>query len=127
MWKTYRKFLITTLLLSLVLSFAGWAIFNFTSLVSFHPAYIYLLIAYLIFTWIIQYALYRYVQKRLAVFNRAFMGLTGLKLLVLIAAMLIMAFTVPVLFKTLLIEMLILYLLFSVVEIRDILQFMKKK
>ncbi|HKK60874.1 MAG TPA: hypothetical protein VJ937_15440 [Salinivirga sp.] len=127
MWKTYRKFLITTLLLSLVLSFAGWAIFKFTNLVSFHPAYIYLLIAYLIFTWIIQYALYRYVQKRLAVFNRAFMALTGLKLLVLIAAMLIMAFTVPVLFKTLLIEMLILYLLFSVVEIRDILQFMKKK
>ncbi len=127
MWKFFKKFLIITLLLGVLLFVAGWAVFEFTNLVGFHPGYLYLLIAYLIFSWVIQYLLYRYVQKRAAVFYRVFMALTGLKLLVLIGAMVIMAFLLPTIFKYLLVEILILYLLFSIIEIRDVLRFLKKE
>lgn len=127
MIKAFIKFIVSTLLLSILLSLAGWAFFAYTDIVTFHMGFVYVLAGYLAFSWAIQYGLYRFVEKRLAVFNRAFMLITGIKLLVLIAAMLLIAFTVPFMFKYLLVELLLLYLLFSVIEIREVLRFVKQK
>jgi Na+/phosphate symporter len=125
--KRFYKFLIQTAIVAVLLFMAGYFFFKNNDLIWYHIGFLYVLIGYLLFSWIIQYALYTYVQKRLAVFNRAFMLITGIKLVALIIAMLVLAVVIPHLFKYFLGEILILYLLFSIVEIRDILSFAKEQ
>ncbi|PLX15787.1 MAG: hypothetical protein C0599_16205 [Salinivirgaceae bacterium] len=125
--KRFYKFLIQTAIVAVLLFIAGYFFFKNTDVIWYHIGYLYVLIGYLLFSWVIQYALYSYVQKRLAVFNRAFMLITGVKLVALIIAMLVLAVIIPHLFKYFLGEILLLYLLFSIVEIRDILSFAKEQ
>lgn len=125
--KQYYKFLIQTTVIAIILFLAAFFFFKSNDVIWYHHGYLYVLIGYLLFSWGIQYLLYFYVQKRLAVFNRAFMLITGLKLVMLIILMLILAVLLPYLFRYFLGEILLLYLLFSIVEIRDILAFTKKQ
>lgn len=125
--KQFYRFLLQSLAIAVILFLAGYFFFSNNDVNWYHQGYLYVLIGYLLFSWTIQYALYTYIQKRLAVFNRAFMLITGAKLVALIILMLILAVMIPHLFKYFLGEILLLYLLFSIVEVRDILSFAKKK
>jgi hypothetical protein len=106
--KRYIRFLLQTSLIAVVLFIAGFLFFKNYDVIWYHVGYLYVLIGYLLFSWVIQYSLYYYVQKRLAVFNRAFMLITGLKLVALIIAMLVLAVAIPHLFKYFLGEILLL-------------------
>lgn len=119
--------MIRTGLLAALLFIAGALFFKFTSVNWYHNGFIFLLVGYLFFSWSIQYFLYRYATKRLAVFNRAFMLLTGIKLLVLIGAMGLIAYVVTAYFKYFLVELLLLYLIFSILEIKDMLRMLKSQ
>ncbi len=125
MYTHLKKFVIRTGLMAAVLFIAGALFFKFTPVNWYHNGFIFLLAGYLFFSWAIQYFLYRYTTKRLAVFNRAFMLLTGIKLLVLIGAMGLIAYLVTPYFKYFLGELLLLYLIFSIVEIKDMLNVLK--
>jgi hypothetical protein len=125
--KQFHKYLLQSSAIAIILFLAGYFFFSYNDVNWYHQGYLYVLIGYLFFSWTIQYSLYSYVQKRLAVFNRAFMLITGAKLVGLIILMLVLAVLIPHLFKYFLGEILLLYLLFSIIEIRDILNFAKKQ
>jgi hypothetical protein len=122
-----KKFMFRTGVLAALLFVAGVLFFKFSNVTWYHNGFPILLVGYLLFSWGIQYILYRYSTKRLAVFSRVFMLITGIKLLILIAVMVILAFTLPAHFKYFMGQLLLMYLLFSVIEIRDVLQFLKSQ
>lgn len=125
MMSHFKRFLIQTTVLTGILFFAGSIYVYFKSPVWFHIGHVFLLFGYMLFSWLIQYFLFHYGRKGLNVFNRAFMAITGIKLILLLTFMLLIGLLWTVLFKYYLIELLALYLVFSYLEVRSVLRFVK--
>lgn len=125
MEKFFGRFVLKTIITAIIVFLLGAAFFYYSKVEWYHPGFMYILGFYTVFSWMVQYLLYKYAQKPMNVFNRAFMLLTGGKLMLLIMVMLVLAFTVPHMFKYFLSELLVVYFIFSIIEITDVLNYIK--
>lgn len=123
----FKRFLLQTTAITAGLFIIGGLYVYFQNPGWFHGGFVFLLFGYMLFSWIIQYLLFHYGDKSPAVFNRAFMAITGIKLILLLVLMVLVGFLLTPIFKYFLIELLSLYLLFSFIEVRSVLKFVKSK
>lgn len=127
MMSHFKRFLIQTSSLTFALLLIGGLYVYFQNPAWFHMGHVFLLFGYMLFSWLIQYFLFHYGRKGLNVFNRAFMAITGIKLILLLTFMVLVGLLWTALFKYFLIELLALYLVFSFLEVRSVLRFVKGK
>lgn len=123
----FKRFVVQTSVLTALLFAGGFAYVYYANPLWFNFGLVFLLFGYLLFSWGVQYALYFYAQKSLQIFSRAFMAITGIKLIILLILMTLVGFLSPQIFKYFLLELLVLYLIFSFLEIRNVLKFIKPR
>ena len=122
MRKSFVKFIIKIGIATLLLCIVFALVFLIFKTVKFNMGYVVVLVTYLAVVLGLHYYLLQSLLKRLVVFNRTFMILTAIKLVLIVLLMFIISRFQIANFKLYLGELFIIYIVFSIIEVRDVLK-----
>lgn len=126
MQKAIRGYLIQSLIISGVLAFSYFILYNF-GFPQLYTSAVYVLIAILFLINLVFHSFFvRTIIKNNEAFGRRFLASTMLKLLIYLSIILIMIFIRMELIRVLLVSFLVCYLVFTAHEIYSIMEFLKK-
>jgi len=122
-----KHFLIQSSILSLAFLIAGCIIYIRILPQYYHPVLLSIIPLFYLVTNILHYALLKTTKDHIDKFTRNYMGFNFLKIIVYVIFAFIIVVIIPSQIKTFLVNYIIVYLAFSILEVKEIYQIVKRK
>jgi len=122
-----KRFLIQSTILSLALLIIGCIIYIRVLPQYYHPVLMSIIPLFYLVTNILHYTLLKTTKKNIDKFIRNYLGFNFLKLIVYVIFAFIIVVVLPSHIKTFLINYIIVYLVYSILEVKEIYQIVKRK
>jgi len=122
-----KRFIIQSTILSVALLITGCIIYIWIMPQYYHPVLLSIIPIFYLITNILHYNLLKTTKEHIKNFPRNYMGFNFLKIIVYVIFAFIIIFIFPSQIKTFLVNYIIAYLAYSIIEVKEIYQIVKRK
>jgi len=122
-----KHFLIQSTILSIVLFIIGYIIYIWVLPQNYHPVLLSIIPVFYLITNILHYILLKTTKEHIEKFTRNYMGFNFIKIIVYVIFAFIIVIILPSHIKTFLVNFIIAYLSYSILEVKEIYQIVKRK